>query len=177
MNEKRHEKELEDFKYLIDSRTLSDEDRKAEREAILKAREARFRKRSGIEISTAQLIQLKYQMEDYVDNPAYSPEPRFSEFLKKYVDTLYKKRAEFASDLSIEPMMLSQVLNNHRNPKDTFMCRLIIHSVGSYKSLCDFNRELWPRVYYQDKMYKFISSQDKLRESEEEYVRHKNWDH
>jgi hypothetical protein len=92
------------------------------------------------------------------------------------VDTLYDKRTEFASDLSIKPMMLSQVLNNHRYPKDTFIYRLIIHSVGSYKNLCDFDRELWPRVYYQDKVYKFISSQDTLRESEEKYVRNKNWD-
>ena len=86
------------------------------------------------------------------------------------MDILYNKRKNFASDLSIKPIVLSQVLNNYRDPQDTFMYRLILHSEGAYKNLCTFDRELWPRVYYQDKICKFLSSQKKSRKTEEKFV-------
>ena len=50
MIRKRRSKYLEDFKYLIDSRNLTNEEKRAERDAILKAREARFRERLDNEI-------------------------------------------------------------------------------------------------------------------------------
>ena len=176
MNKKKKDEDLEEFKYLIDSRNFSEEERKADLEIMMKAREARFRKRTKTEILQAQLLQLKYLMKDYIEDNGPVTEPRFSEFLKTYVDALYSKRIEFAADLSIEPIVLSHILNNHRNPKDSFMSRLIIHSEGSYRDLGGFDRELWPRVYFKDKMYKFIASQEQLKESEAKYVRHKKWD-
>lgn len=160
--------ELDEFKYLIDSRNLTEE--KAERDAILKAREARFSSRSGFEKKVARLIQLKYQMEEYLKKPECSSGPCFLKFLNTYVDTLYNKRKHFASDLSIDPIMLSQVMNNHRDPQETFMHRLIIHSKGSYKNVCRFNQDLWPRVFYQDKVCRFLSTQEVVRDSEERYV-------
>lgn len=68
MTKKSKEKELEDFQLLIDSRNLTDEERGEDREAILKAREARLRDRSENDMKISKLLQLKYQMEESVNN-------------------------------------------------------------------------------------------------------------
>ena len=67
--------------------------------------------------------------------------------------------------------MLSQVLNMHRDPQESFIHRLILHSETSYKPVCDFGKDLWPRVYYQDKVCRFLTTQDQVQESEMKYVK------
>lgn len=114
-------KELEEFVYLVDSRNLTSKEKREERKAILKAREARFRDRTENEVRTAKLMQLKYKMEEYLNAPNFNSESLFPIFLTTYVDCLYDKRKNFASDIEIEPMTLSHVLNKRRQPKDTFL--------------------------------------------------------
>lgn len=171
MIRKRRNKDLEDFKYLIDSRNLTNKEKRAERDAILKAREARFRERSDNEIKTAKLMQLKYQMEKYLNKPKCSLGPFFPKFLINYIDTLYDKRKKFASDISVTPVSLSHILNEHREPKDVFLHRLILHSQVSFKDRCEFDKELWPKVYYQDKVCRIMASSEKWEISEEKYVK------
>ncbi len=171
MDKKTINKELNDFKYLIDSRNLTNKEKLSEREAIIKARELRFRKRKDKDIITPKLLQLKYQMEEYLENPVCSNQPLFPKFLKNYVDTLYEKRKGFANDMDIEPTTLSHLINNHREPKDTFIYRLIIHSETTYKNICDFEKELWPKVFYQDKVCDFLSSSEKWKKTEVKHVK------
>lgn len=173
MDNKSEHKELEDFKYLIDSRNLSDKEKTEERETILRARELRFREREEKEIIVANLLQLKYQMEDYLENPLCDHHPYFPKFLESYVDILYSKRKDFASDIDIEPTTLSHVINNHREPKDSFIYRLIVHSEATYKDICDFEKEIWPKIYYQDKICDFLSSSEKWKKTEAKHVRKK----
>ncbi len=177
MNEdrKNRDKNLEEFKYLVDSRTHSDKERQKEKEAILLARERRFRNRSNYDKMTAKLLQLKYQMESYVDQQSCALKPRFQEFLMIYVDTLYDKRKKFADDIDINPITLSQVINSHRAPKDKFLVRLILHSEGAYKGLCTFEKELWPKVYYQDKVCEFLSASKDLTRKEAKHVKKKKF--
>ncbi len=87
-----------------------------------------------------------------------------------YIDTIYDKRKNFASDISIEPLMLSQVMNNHREPQEKFMLRLIFHSEKSFKPVCKFDQKTWYRIYYKEKMGKIISSQNEWRHSVEKFV-------
>lgn len=173
MDRKSGKKDLDDFQYLIDSRNLTDKERGEEREAILKAREARYRDRSENDREIAKLLQLKYQMEEYVNDSKGEDSPHFSRFLKIYVDTLYKKRKDFAADIGISPMELSHILNDHREPKDSFLYRLIVHSQSSFRNLCGFNRNLWPKVFYQDKVRDFMASSEKWKRSEEKFVKGK----
>lgn len=173
MIKNRENRDLEDFKYLIDSRNLTDKDKREGKDAILKAREARFRERSDYEIKTAKLMQLKFQMEEYLNKPKYSFKPYFTKFLRMYIDTLYEKRKNFASDISVTPIALSHILNKHREPKDLFLYRLFLHSQDSFKNLCDFDKELWPKVYYQDKVGNFMTSSQKWKKSEEKFVKGK----
>lgn len=167
-------KELEEFKYLIDSRKSSAKDRKANTEEILKARAARLNERSGRDIKLAKLTQLKLQMEEYLNTPNYDTEFSFSSFLTKYVDTIYDKRKNFARDLSIKPLMLSQVLNNHRDPQEKFMLRLIVHSENSFKPVCKFDQNTWHRIFYKDKVRKVMSTEKEWRSSVEKFVTNSN---
>lgn len=124
MTDKKTNRDMEEFKYLIDSRHLTHKEKEKEKEAILKVREARSRNRSRYEIQEAKLLQLKYQMEayleEYLEEGLCKSGPYFTLFLNTYVNTLYKKKKDFASDLSIDPIVLSQVLNDHRDPQESF---------------------------------------------------------
>lgn len=171
MDKKIANNELDDFKYLIDSRNLSNKEKLSEREAILRARELRFRERKEKDITISKLLQLKYQMEAYLENPLCDRQPYFPKFLESYVDTLYDKRKSFAFDIDIEPTTLSHVINNHREPKDSFIYRLIVHSEAVYKHVCHFEKDLWPKVYYQDKVCDFLSSSEKWKKTESKHVR------
>lgn len=152
--------DLDDFKYLIDSRNLTNKEKVLEREAILKARASRFRNRSDNEIKNAKLMQLKYQIKDYIDNLIENHTPSFLRFLKVYIDTLYNKRKEFASDINIEPISLSHILNGHREPNERFLSKLIRHSHISFKELGGFDKQLWPRIYFWDKAIRYLNSID-----------------
>lgn len=122
----------------------------------------------------ARLLQLKYQMEayleEYLEEGVCKSGPYFTIFLNTYVNTLYKKKKDFASDLSIDPIVLSQVLNDHRDPQESFIHRLVLHSMASFEKVCEFNEDMWPRIFYQDKVCKFLSSQNTLKEAEAKYV-------
>lgn len=173
MSKKELINEMEEFKDLIDSRVISDKEKEKEQErnGLIAAREKRFRERSESEKLIGNLLQLKYQIENYLNNPIYSNEQFFSKFLSIYVDTLYKKRKNFASDLDINPIILSQIINNHRDPKEEFLIRLIVHSQAVFKTFGHFEKDLWPKLYYQDKICKFITSSERKRKIEEKHVK------
>tara|TARA_R110000744_G_scaffold181413_1_gene300566 strand:+ start:14564 stop:15094 length:531 start_codon:yes stop_codon:yes gene_type:complete len=166
-------KSMEDFKYLIDSRNLTDKEKVEDREAIVKARAERFGKRTDNEIKTARLMQLKFQMEEYLSSPLGSSVPSFPKFLITYIDTLYDKRKDFASDISIKPIVLSHILNEHREPNESFILRLMLHSQDSFKDLFNFDKELWAMAYYQDKVCRFLGSSEKWVKSERKHVKGK----
>jgi len=168
-NDKKN-KELEEFKYLIDSRNLSDKERKANTTSIMKTRAARLRARSAHDIKLAKLMQLKLEMDEYLNTPDYNKEYSFSSCLTRYVDTIYDKRKNFASDISIESLMLSQVMNNHRDPQEKFMLRLIVHTENTFKPVCKFDQNTWYRIFYKEKVGKIMSTQKEWRSSVEKFV-------
>ncbi|MGR3811906.1 hypothetical protein [Jiulongibacter sp. NS-SX5] len=165
-----------DFKYLIDSRNLSEKEKRNVSDALTNAREKRFLERGENEKKAARLLQLKYQMEAYLTSSEVVPEPQFPKYLGIYIDILYRKRKNFAADLSVTPVLLSHVLNGHREPQESFLQRLIVHTSSSYKSIGDFDLELWPKVYYQDKIHKFFISKPKWEKTEKKFVTGKELD-
>jgi len=67
-----------------------------------------------------QIMQLKFQMEDYIKKADYDTKLTFGHFLKEYIEILYPKRKDFARDLDIEPAELSQIINRHRKPRSSY---------------------------------------------------------
>lgn len=170
MTEKRKNK-IEDAEYGVDSRYPSKKEQKSEATALMEARLNRMKNLSKDQIVRARLLQLKLKMEEYIKWPVYDDHNYFSEFLIAYIDTIYSKRASFARDIDIAPVSLSQVLNNHREPKEEFIMKLMIHSEKAYEDICEFHKKIWFQVYYHEKICDTMSNQHQWRPRVEKNVK------
>ena len=171
MTNKKYKNSSEDVEFGIDSRYSSKSERESEATALMEARLKRMKNLSKDQIMRAKLMQLKLKMEDYIQQPDNEKRNYFSEFLKMYIDTIYSKRSIFAHDIDITPIRLSQVINNHREPKDEFFRRLMIHSEKVYENICEFRNKTWYLVYYQEKISETLSNQAEWRSKIEKHVK------
>lgn len=126
LNKKYTDKELADSFVFRDE--LSSKEKKQSNDELREARNKLRSKVTSKQLLLASLLQLKYQIEDYLKNPNYDAKLSFGFFLRAYLETLNKKHKEFASDISIKETELSQMLNHHRNPSEKIIIRLEIHS-------------------------------------------------
>ena len=163
-------KESEDAEFGVDSRYSSKKERLRDGEALMEARLKRMKNLSEDQIIIAKLLQLKFKMEEYIKQPFNKSQNFFTECLKAYVDTIYSKRIHFAQDINVKPVELSQVLNNHRKPKEEFILRLMIHSEKTFKNICEFQKKIWFQVYFLEKISETMSNQDKWRPNIEKHV-------
>ncbi|MGB3468999.1 MAG: hypothetical protein WBA74_27185 [Cyclobacteriaceae bacterium] len=159
-----------DPEYGIDSRYTSKQESDSEAVLLMEARLERMKNLSDEDLAITALMQLKLQMEEYLENPISDENGYFLKFLKKYIDILYKRKSDFASDINITSIRLSQVINKHREPQKEFFRRLMIHSEVVYKDICDFDTKIWYQVYYQEKICQVMADQDQWRAEVEEHV-------
>jgi len=160
-----------DTEYGVDSRYTSNKEQENEATALMEARLRRMKNLSHEQIVKAKLMQLRLKMEEYVKKPVYDKQNYFTEFLKLYIDSIYTKRSSFAKDIDIAPVSLSQVINNHREPKEEFIMKLMIHSEKVYRNVCEFHKKTWYQVYYHEKICDTMSSQEKWRPRIEKKVK------
>jgi hypothetical protein len=161
----------ENFDFGIDSRYISEKEKHSESVGLMKARLDRMRKLSKEQIILAKLMQLKLKMENYLREPLNDDSNRFTYFLENYIDSIYSKRTEFAKDVDITPVLLSQILNHHREPKHEFLLKLMIHSKIAYKSITNFEERTWYQVYYQEKINETMSKQNEWRPKIQQHVK------
>ncbi len=167
----RNIKEIDGAEYGVNSKYSSRKDQRADGKALMEARLQRMQNLSEEQIMKARLIQLKLKMEDYIKQPIYEQHNFFTDFLASYIDTIYSKRSSFAKDISVTPVRLSQVLNNHREPKEEFILRLMLHSEKIFENICRFHKKTWVQVYYHEKICDTMSSQDEWRPNVEKHVK------
>lgn len=160
-----------DTEFGIDSRYRSDKERKSDATALMEARLTRMRNFSKEHVTKAKLMQLKLRMEEYIKHPVHDNQSNFLDFLKLYIDTLYSKRSDFARDIAVTAVSLSQVINKHREPKEEFLLKLMIHSERVYGGFCAFPKEIWYQVYYHEKICNTMSTQKEWRPEIEKDVR------
>lgn len=86
-------------------------------------------------------MQLKLKMEDYLKEPVYNNQNHFAQFLEFYVDTIYSKRIDFAKDINVTGNFLSKIINNHREPKEEFILKLMIHSEKAFEHVGEFQKK------------------------------------
>ena len=65
---------------------------------------------------------------------------------------------------------LSQILNNHREPKDEFMFRLMLHSEMAFENIVNFQNKIWYQVYYHEKIYDKMANQNERKPEEKKHV-------
>jgi len=167
----KNKKSIMDVEYGIDSRYKSKKERESDATALMEARLMRMKNLSKDQINKAKLLQLKLKMEEYIKNPVYDNHNYFSDFLKIYIDSIYSKRSTFAKDVDVTPVSLSQVINNHREPKEEFIMKLMIHSEKVYKDVCEFHKKIWYQVYYHEKICDTMSNQEQWRPEIEKHIR------
>lgn len=160
-----------DVEYGIDSRYKSDLESVSEATALMEARLRRMKMLSNDQITKARLLQLKLKMEEFINHPVYDNHNHFSNFLKFYIDSIYSKRSIFAKDINVDPVSLSQVINNHREPKDEFILKLMIHSEKVYKDVCSFNKKIWYQIYFNNKICEIMAKQEQWQPDIEKQVR------
>jgi len=119
---------------------------------LMQYRVDQMKKLTDEDIRKARLLQLKFKMERCLEDVSYESNSRFSEFLEGYVDALFDKRSDFATEFGISAVVLSQYINNHREPNIEFVSKLTTHTLNSFKSVADFPKTLWFEVYYKDKL-------------------------
>jgi hypothetical protein len=171
MNNKKNKDLIEDAEYGLDSRYVSENERESESALLMEARLMRMKNLSKNQIIRAKLLQLKLKMEEYLKQAVYDNRNHFLDFLITYIDTIYSTRNKFAHDINIKPIKLSQVLNNHREPNEEFIMKLMIHSEKVYTNICEFQKKTWYQVYFHEKVCDTMSSQDKWRPTLEKEIK------
>lgn len=130
------------------------------------ARRKQFESRTPGQEIHSRLLQLKFQLEDYVGSNQYKESLNFGYFLNEYVNRQDKKDKQFANEVDVKPAVLSQYINNHRKPKDGFVIRLELHSNGMIPAIS------WFKVIQKDKEHEIMTNQD-LRLEESKHVKNR----
>ncbi|SKA14911.1 hypothetical protein [Sediminibacterium ginsengisoli] len=162
---------IHDFEYGVDSRYKNKKERESDSVALMQARLERMKAIPREQIIRAKLLQLKLKMEAYLKEPVYDNNNHFTDFLEMYIDAIYPQRSKFAEDINVTPVFLSQIINNHREPKEEFILKLMIHSEKMFKNVCEFHKKTWYQVYYQEKISDTMSSQEQWRPGIEKQVK------
>ncbi|WP_207422836.1 hypothetical protein [Desertivirga brevis] len=143
--------------------TISDEDKKLADAELNEKRKARRKQLSDEDRLKNKLLQLKFQLEDYLSSDKFDPRFRFSYFLEQYIQVLNKKKKDFALDVNVSEYQLSHYLNNRREPNESFIIRLEIHSNKFIPAL------QWFKLIEKEKEHDLISNQE-LRKLEAPHV-------
>lgn len=114
----------------------------------------------------ANLLQLRLQLQDYVKSEQYDPNKRFGEFLKAYLVITNKKSNEFAGEINIHETLVSQLINNHREPNEDIMVRLEIHSNNNIPA------HYWYMLVQKEKINQ-LKTDKGLRKREKKFVMYK----
>jgi plasmid maintenance system antidote protein VapI len=88
----------------------------------------------------ADLLRLKFKMEDYIRHENEDTVFRFGVFLQEYLHILNKKQIDFANEINLHPTKLSQIISDKTNPNIALAYRLEKHSGGFITAL------LWWRL-------------------------------
>jgi hypothetical protein len=112
-----------------------------------------------------KLLQLKFRMEDYIKGDQYDPQFTFGYFLEQYLELTNRKKKEFAKDIQIHETLLSQILKNRREPNNSIMIRLELHSNNAIPAI------YWFKLLEKEKGHQ-INTNRALRDKESQYVTH-----
>ena len=112
----------------------------------------------------SSLLQLRYQIEDYLNDMHFDKRKTFGYFLKAYIGGINKKQKDFAHEIAIKPAELSQYINNHRKPPQNIMVRLELHSHNIIPAAD------WYRLLEKENIHE-LSSNKQLRREEKKFIK------
>ncbi|WP_119079833.1 hypothetical protein [Chitinophaga alhagiae] len=107
---------------------LTPEERKAAAEELAAARRKSAASFAVEDKQALQLFRLRMKMADYIKAESYKPQYSLGYFLKEYLKVLGMRRKTFAGEITIDPSLLSHLVNDKREPPEYIYFRLEIHS-------------------------------------------------
>jgi plasmid maintenance system antidote protein VapI len=110
------------------------------------------------------MLSLKYMIRNYIRSDQHDSNKGFAFFLKEYIRRQDKKNSEFAKEISISAVELSQLVNKHRDPNLKIIVRLAAHSNQNFPAI------MWFNLYSKDKTVELLEN-EKLRETQKKYVK------
>jgi predicted adenine nucleotide alpha hydrolase (AANH) superfamily ATPase len=114
----------------------------------------------------ANLLQLRFLMEDYIKSESYDESLSFAYFLRHYIKLKYKVNKDFAKDIHLDETELSSILNNRRPPSDKTIIRLELHSNNTISAIS------WFKVLEKEKEHQFYTDKN-IRIEEEKNVKNR----
>jgi hypothetical protein len=118
------------------------------------------------QIVFAKVLQLRFQMEDYIKSNSFNKDFSFAFFLRKYIRLGYKINKVFANDIQLAETELSSILNKGRTPSRKTFVRLELHSNNAIPAI------IWYKVFEKEKENE-LQMDKLLREKEEKYVKNR----
>ena len=144
---------------------LTDEE-KLQEENFWAERRKRFENRTAEQKVYTKLLQLKFQLEEYIGSTQYREALNFGYFLNEYVNRQEKQDKELAAEIDVKPDVFSQYLNNHRKPTKKFVIRLELHSNGMIPAIA------WFKLLQKDKEHEIMTNND-IRKEESKHVKNR----
>ena len=107
---------------------LTEEEEQASREALRQLRLKLQRERTEAEKIYYDMLRLRFLIEDYLKEKAFSPEKTFGKYLAEYIHAIRKTKKSFSEDIGIHYTRLSRILHDKEEPNLALMYRLEKHS-------------------------------------------------
>ena len=162
---------VEDIEFGLDSRYKSKIEKEQDSISLMEARLARMKNLTKDQITRAKLLQLKLRIEDYLKGTIPNEPNIFARFLEAYVDIIYSKRIDFAKDINISANYLSKVINSHREPKEEFILKLMIHSEKVFENIGEFEKRTWYQIFFNEKLNDTMAAQEIWRPKIEKQIK------
>lgn len=143
---------------------LTNKEKKELAEEMKEIRLQTLRQTSEEDQILADVMRLRFQMEDYVKKQEFSFQKTFGKYLEEYIRIVKKSRRVIAEDLSIHYTKLSRVINDKEEPNIEFSYRLEKHSAHLIKA------ELWWKLMIKKQEF-IISKDDETRMVEQQKVK------
>ena len=143
---------------------LSAEEKKIADAELKKLRFEQLYKMTDTQKRAADLLRLKFQIEEYIKTDFYKEAYSFAAFLQEYIRIVGKKQIEFAFEINLHPTKLSSILTNKIDPNIALIYRLEKHSNDIIPAL------LWWRLWIK-KIENNILNDDESKRREGDKVR------
>ncbi|BDS13364.1 hypothetical protein [Aureispira anguillae] len=112
----------------------------------------------------ADVMRLRFLIEDYLKEDGFSFEKTFGKYLEEYIRILKKPRREIAKDLAIHYTKLSRIINDKEEPNIELCYRLEKHAGNLIKT------KTWWKLMIKKQEF-IISEDDVTRQVEQDKVK------
>lgn len=130
---------------------LTGKEREEAEKEFAALRMQRLRERTDEQKLYADVVQLKYKLENYLNSSDYNEELTFGHFLLEYLRIQNKKQREFAREIDLHDTRLNRILKGAEDPNKQLMYRLEFHSDNLIPALT------WWRLLEKKSEYELVN--------------------